>query len=344
MIRHKLIDVFRRATLFLFGRYRETSNFVDKSISKVLVVRPNHRLGNQLLLTPLLQEIERLYPAAEVSLLVKGGAGPAIFKSYKLHQVYQLPRRPLQHPFQYVRVLINALTSQYDIAFNTTPSSSSGRLFTSWARAKIRFLGRPHEEQVTPEHMGKEPVYDFRGLVRNQNGNKLNIDDHVDRLDLRLSNKELDHGYQVLKKIFVNEKPTISLYTYATGKKIYSGSWWHEFHLELKRRYPDHNILEILPVENVSQLSFTTSTFYSRDIREIASVVANSAVFIGADSGIMHLAASSGTPTIGLFKVTALERYAPYGNGSFAFDTNKVDINAIVNSIKKLVEAEKVAG
>jgi heptosyltransferase-3 len=38
---------------------------IDVPVARILVIRPNHRLGNQLLLTPLLQEIEKLYPAAK---------------------------------------------------------------------------------------------------------------------------------------------------------------------------------------------------------------------------------------------------------------------------------------
>jgi ADP-heptose:LPS heptosyltransferase len=37
--------------------------------------------------------------------------------------------------------------------------------------------------------------------------------------------------------------------------------------------------------------------FYSKDIREIGAVIANTEIFIGADSGIMHLASASLTPT-----------------------------------------------
>jgi hypothetical protein len=38
--------------------------------------------------------------------------------------------------------------------------------------------------------------------------------------------------------------------------------------------------------ENVSQIAFKP-TFYSKDIREIGAVIANTEIFIGADSGII---------------------------------------------------------
>ena len=60
----------------------------------------------------------------------------------------------------------------------------------------------------------------------------------------------------------------------------------------LQTEFPQHNIIEVLPVQNVSKLSFKAPTFYSKDVREIASLIANTVVFIGADSGIMHLASA----------------------------------------------------
>ena len=100
--------------------------------------------------------------------------------------------------------------------------------------------------------------------------------------------------------------------------------------------YPNKNIIEILPVENISMIDFKVPTFYSKDIREIGSVIANTDLFIGADSGIMHLASAVQTPTIGLFSVSNLKKYEPYDNCSIGVDVNlytKKDYSKIINSI-----------
>ena len=46
---------------------------------------------------------------------------------------------------------------------------------------------------------------------------------------------------------------------------------------------------------------------------EAAAVVARAALFVGNDSGLMHLAAAVGTPTLGLFGPSRVEEYAPAG-------------------------------
>jgi ADP-heptose:LPS heptosyltransferase len=46
---------------------------------------------------------------------------------------------------------------------------------------------------------------------------------------------------------------------------------------------------------------------------EAAAVLARCAIFIGNDSGLMHLSAAAGTPTLGLFGPTSAEEYGPAG-------------------------------
>jgi len=48
-------------------------------------------------------------------------------------------------------------------------------------------------------------------------------------------------------------------------------------------------------------------------VPEAAACLARCALFVGNDSGLMHLAASSGTATLGLFGPTPVQEYAPAG-------------------------------
>lgn len=49
------------------------------------------------------------------------------------------------------------------------------------------------------------------------------------------------------------------------------------------------------------------------DPNEAAACLMRCALFIGNDSGLMHLAAAAGTPTLGLFGPSRPEHYAPWG-------------------------------
>jgi heptosyltransferase III len=49
------------------------------------------------------------------------------------------------------------------------------------------------------------------------------------------------------------------------------------------------------------------------DLLTAAAVLQRCALFIGNDTGLMHIAAASGTPTLGLFGPSPSEKYAPWG-------------------------------
>ena len=48
-------------------------------------------------------------------------------------------------------------------------------------------------------------------------------------------------------------------------------------------------------------------------LSEAAACLERCALFVGNDSGLMHIAAAAGTPTLGLFGPTSVEEYAPAG-------------------------------
>jgi len=66
-------------------------------------------------------------------------------------------------------------------------------------------------------------------------------------------------------------------------------------------------LLAALPAARVIDLVGRT------DLLTAAAVLRRCALFIGNDTGLMHLAAAAGTPTLGLFGPSAVEQYAPWG-------------------------------
>jgi heptosyltransferase III len=53
----------------------------------------------------------------------------------------------------------------------------------------------------------------------------------------------------------------------------------------------------------------------------VAAVIKRAALFIGNDTGLMHLAAATGTPTLGLFGPSPIDQYAPWGPHSAVVST-----------------------
>jgi ADP-heptose:LPS heptosyltransferase len=342
----KKVNVFRRILTRSLTKNIGSSHFEQKidlthkiEIKRILISRPNHRLGNLLLITPLVQDVITTFPDCKIDLFVKGGLAPIVFKNYtNINYIIELPKKPFKHLIRYFQVWTKIKRQRYDIVINVDKGSSSGRLSAQFANAKYKFFGETDETIQLKHndygHIAKYPVYEFRSFLT-----KLGFQENenpVPSLDLKLSLSELTEGKKIVDKIVPNDKKTISIFTYATDDKCYSETWWEEFYERLKTEYQNYNIIEVLPVENISKIGFKAPTFYSKDIREIGSVIANTSIFIGADSGIMHLASAVQTPTVGLFSRNNQSTYLPYNNNSVAINTNTSTIDEwikIINTI-----------
>ncbi len=308
-------------------------------IKRILICRPNHRLGNLLLITPIVQEVRTTFPDCKIDLFVKGGLAPIVFKNYNNIDTYiELPKKPFKQLFKYIKTWLLIRKKHYDIVLNVTSESSSGRLATKFSKSTFKIFGDENDDLFNTNenyyHIAKNPVISFNQCIMNF-GYKKNKEE-IPCLDLKLGQSELKEGKEKMNELVPDNKETICIFTFATGNKCFSESWWLSFYEKLKKKYNNYNIVEVLPVENVSQIGFNAPSFYSKDIREIAAFIANTKVFIGADSGIMHLASSSLTPTIGLFSVTPEKKYHPYQNNSVAFNTNNnttLDCLNIIDSI-----------
>jgi len=313
------------------------------NVKRVLISRPNHRLGNMLLITPLVQEISKTFPNCTIDLFVKGKVTPIIFQNYpQVKNIIELPKKPLKDFKEYLKVWYSLKRTTYDLVINVEKGSSSGRISTILPNADFKFFGDDFEELKQQHtdilHIAKYPVYNFRRFLDLLNQKRLQ--NEVPVLDLKLDSKELQKGSNDLFDITQdNSKKTIAFFTFATGAKCYSVDWWTNFYNEFYPKYKDeYHLIEILPVENISQLERRLPTYYSKDVREIGALMANCELIVAADSGMMHLASASKTPTIGLFSVTKPEVYAPYGNGSTFIDTNNQTQMEIINAIDHILK------
>lgn len=335
-------NLMRRITQNIGRTHRDPNHRIigNGVITKILLLRPNNRLGNLLLLTPLLQEIADTFPYAKIDLFVRGNLAPVLYQNYEqIDRIITLPKKPFEHLVAYLDQWLSLRAKKYDLLINVDKNSASGRLSAQYARSTYKFFGDTDTNiilnNLKEQHLAKYPVSNLRhylvplGFVVSRKS--------IPKLDLRLSAFEIGEGLISLQKLVSNNKKTICIFTYATGAKRYSELWWNIFYTQLKAEYANYNIIEVLPIENKSQIQFIAPTFYSSDIRQIGSLIANTEIFIGADSGMMHLASASQTPTIGLFAVTDQSKYEPYGNDSIGINTNNSTIQDWIAAINLIL-------
>ena len=321
-----------------------------ETLRRILICRPNARLGNTLLLTPLVQEIERSCPWAEVDILTSCPAAPEIFReSLSVRNIYQAPHYAVRHPVAHVATLLNAHRTSYDLVIDPCPRSWSSRFATRLMKARIKLgfaSAQKHggvnleiAEAGAPLHMGLYPVYLFRSAIRFS----LAVAEHAPMPvpTIALTSIEKSRGRNKLKQIMKERKSTLTLAVAlnATGDKRIEPEWWREL-LENIAAQVNVRVIEILPASGVAFLPEYPG-YFSTSIRRIAAVIQAADCFVSADSGLMHLGAATTTPTIGLFKRANAAVYAPYSHGGCGLCLDSHSTQSIAKEVVRRLSAHE---
>ena len=314
------------------ARLRLGQNLPLAEIRQILVCRPNHRLGNLLLLTPLLAELQRVMPDAKVDIVLAGDCGADLFRNFaNVRHCYVLSRRMVRNPLAIIRTVLRLRRARYDLAIDPCEASQSSRFLVAAANATYA-LGMPRQSaadvtgpqpvRLAPAHMAQWPVF----LLRRASGLQSSAPaDDYPNLTIQLSLDECQRGQRVLDGLLREQhesagQPVIGVFAEATGAKRYDPDWWERF-ITAIRAQCSCAVVEIAPPDGRARLSCGLPIFSSPSPREVAAVIANMTCFVSADCGVMHLATATGTPTIGLFSVTDMAKYKPYGPDNHALDT-----------------------
>lgn len=286
-------------------------------IQRILVCRPNHRLGNTLLLTPLLVEIERRFPGAEVDLLSAGPAAHAVFRGFDIvGDCTTLDRRAVRRPLATIGALRKLRTRRYDLVIDAAAGSSSGRIASAMAKARFQLRTDAMPADGITTHLAARPVQALRWALG------LAAEADVPMLDVRLSDAERRGGGEALARVLrsANERglPVMAIFPNATGSKRLPADWWSDFTNELLARTGEACVVELVSADGLSRLGGAYPTYYTSDPRKLAAFIEAAGTYISADCGVMHLAAATAATTVGIFGPTDPARYAPYGRNNVA--------------------------
>lgn len=324
------------------GRVTTIGGLSARGVHRILVLRPNHRLGNTLLITALLSELERHFPGAEVDVVTGCEAAGEVFAGFRqVRRIHQLTRRPGHHPLRLLRLLHNLRNSRYDLAIDCVRGSRSGRWLAQWSGAR-QWLAPPSGarelERADPAwrdawarscgHFALDAVHALRCALGVPEGAAI----APPRLRIPLRENECRDGAATLADLLgtLADAPrrgrVVAIFPNATGSKRLPSRWWQEFIETLAAHDPALRVIEMVAADGKSQLDGRFPAFYSSDVRRMAALIAACDAYISADCGVMHLACATGTPTLGLFTRPNLARYRPYGphDAAVAVDDNAV--------------------
>ncbi len=311
------------------------------------MLRPNHRIGNTLLLTPLMQELEAQFPEAGIELVTAGGVARVVFARYpQVTALHAFPAKSYRHPGKVLSLLLHLRQQTYDLAIDPTIRSRAGRFLLRFVRArrrlgyawgesaKDRVLTDAVDPALAPAHHAQIPIFLLQSTLSRL---PISAPSIAAQMDIRLSEAERREGALELEAVLGESqpgpRPTVGLFAHATGSKCLPAEWWRQLVECLQTRAPSIQLVEFLPEDARSRLDGIVPGTFTPQLRMLGAKLAATSLLVIADGGVMHLADAAGATVLALFRTTSPSQYGPRRPGSESLPSVDVTADSIATHV-----------
>ena len=306
----------------------ESRPLYDQDIHSILLWMPNW-IGDVILTLPSLQSLRRAYPKARITVVVKPPSDELLLGHPAINTVLPLPSGPEAVFWKRINFARSLKKYQFDVGI-VIPNSFGAAFLLSLTGAKNRLGYNTDGRDIllthpitTTNHLKKSqyrveyyfkifsplkmdiPDTVFSPVVK-QEGDlsvreallNIGLDEDEEFITLHPGTSKVERSWHVerfgilCQKIFK-----------ADGKKlVLLGTKSEEDMLNRIKDYCPPGKVKVIPPMN---------------LRVLAGVLKKSRIFIGNDSGMMHLAAMVGTPIVGIFGPGNPNTSGPYMDSEF---------------------------
>jgi len=296
-------------------------------IRRILVVRQHDQLGDFLLSSPVFRALREHFPEAHITALVRSYVAPVVENNPYVDEVLVFQENGSRWSPRKLRNFWRGLRNGYDLAvvINTVSHSLTSDLLAHYSGA--RYVLGP-EDRVFP---GCRRNF-FYNLIspcwpgeRHQTERSLDIVRYLgvttaDRAEvLGLTEDEHDWARQFLAEHGVGEQDLVVSCHIGAGKR--DNRWpvesFAEVANEVNRRFEAEVLVSWGPDEDdlgeefLSLVDFEPIRAYGLTLRQLAALIAQSNVYFGSDTGILHLAAAVDVPVVAIFGPTDPDTWLP---------------------------------
>jgi heptosyltransferase-3 len=294
-------------------------------IRRLLIVKQDDRLGNLILMTPMLSALRERLPRAEIHLLLSDLYAPIFEADSRVDRVLTMEkRRQITNPLLFLSFLRRLREVRYDLVFEASDMdnfSFNNSFIARLANAEVRIgyakkeshglLNLAVEPPQTPVHATDMYLDLLRSLWDDVRSAEMSIDIAPEKIEwgrLRLESWGFQAG-----------DFKVAIHVGGRGRKSLPREGIRELSRRVAAELDTRLIFIAGPAEGESLISMTETappgSLFVNDlsILELASLLANLNLFISADTGPMHLAAACGCVTISVFTTSDPHKFAPRG-------------------------------
>lgn len=277
------------------------------------------RLGDVLLTTPVVRAIKRAYPNALVDMLVLQGMEGVLEGNRDIHKVITVPHRATF--WSRLREL-GQLWKRYDIAL-TTVSSDRARMYC--------FLGakfsvgpyNPHSFWLSVSLLSRRISFDDVGTHTLLMGLELLDQIHIPRDHTVVpptAGGDLPANLPQGRFAVLHPYPKFHYKRWTLAGWVYLVRLLHDQGLTVLLT-GGNTAEEIAYDQKIADAARAINLAGTLRLAQAADLISKASIYVGPDTGITHLAAALGVPTIALFGPTNPVKWGPWPKG-YQADTN----------------------
>jgi predicted lipopolysaccharide heptosyltransferase III len=287
----------------------------------ILIIKLRY-IGDVLLATPTVRAIKAARQDFRITMMVNRGTEDVLSGNQDLDEIMVLDKGSLASQWQLIAGLRRR---RFDTVIDLTDGDRSA--FLSWisgAPVRIgfndehRWRGRYYTQEVQPvpgiQHRIDRDLEALKSM-----GIKVGSKD----LQLWLTSEEIDSADQLLKQLGVQRSQSIAILQ--PGARYWFKAWPPERFAALADRLADEYHCQVLIggsrqeeelAQGICQAAKNQPISLAGQVtlKQFAGIVKRARLFIGNDSGAMHIASAIGTPVVALFGPSNPEEWGPRGS------------------------------
>jgi len=305
---------------------REGFSFpLERRFGRILIVKQDDRLGNLILMTPMLTALRQRLPRAEIHLLISDLYASVFRADSRVDRLLIMEkRRQIRNPLVLLSFLEKLRAEAYDLVIEASDANNfsfNNSLLARLARTELRVGYNKRKNQgllnvalQPPERPGHATEM-YLNLLRLFWADLATPEMRVD-----IPPEEIEWGTSLLSSLgFQVSDRKVAIHLGGRGKKRLPAAEVVGLSAKLSREFGMRLVFVSGPSEEeyLSQIrgSLPSDSVFLNglSILELASLLANVELFISADTGPLHLAVACGCSTLSVFKSSDLDKFAPRG-------------------------------
>ena len=304
--------------LGLFNRKKEMGN-----VNKILVVQL-WGIGETVLMLPALDSLRKKYPNAQIDVLATARNKDVFFNNKNISNVFSLRL----NPFSLLKFVINNM-KKYDLVFDMEEylnvsaimSFFAGKAVVGYSHGARSKLYNYKVKYNDKQHALQTFLDLVREVVTKYNTNSLP--------NLSFSKSDKNKVDKFLKDNGIKSSDFLICVAPGAAESAKARMWpfdrYAELCDEIVAKYgakivftgiPEENDLVKSVQEKMENKAKTINAAGQINLNQLFYLMTRCKLFIGNDSGPMHIAAAQGIKTLGLFGPNLPVRFGPYGKGN----------------------------